>query len=162
MFMCWITITPSVLKSSRASQVLTACNMLCHFLTLGLGLAWAGAQYVFPFDHNVRNAAAKASGKSLQGGSAVQEHTCSPPNPNLAPLLTLLNVVQEPIHFVHTDYTLTSAPERLRMLARPPKQNDTLRRVLGDTSLIPPELAEVMWGWDSYGSSVFLRLCYGS
>jgi len=107
---------PTTLDFYDDVHVLDHYYPICAEVVKGL----TGAQYVFPFDHNVRNAAAKASGKSLQGGSAVQE----------------------PIHFVHTDYTLTSAPERLRMLARPPKQNDTLRRVLGDTSLIPPELAE--------------------
>ncbi len=39
--------------------------------------------------------------------------------------------VQGPIHFVHGDYTLTSAPQRLRDLANPPGVNDTLRSILG-------------------------------
>ena len=36
--------------------------------------------------------------------------------------------VQGPAHMVHGDYTLTSAPQRLRDLAQPPGANDTLRR----------------------------------
>ncbi len=46
--------------------------------------------------------------------------------------------VQGPAHTVHGDYTLTSAPERLRQLSKPPGKNDTLRSIIGDTkSLLP-------------------------
>ncbi len=40
--------------------------------------------------------------------------------------------MQGPAHVVHGDYTLTSAPQRLRDLAKPPGINDTLRTVLAD------------------------------
>jgi len=40
--------------------------------------------------------------------------------------------VQKPIHVAHGDYTLVSAPQRLRDLAKPPGSNDTLRSVLGE------------------------------
>jgi hypothetical protein len=40
--------------------------------------------------------------------------------------------VQNPIHVAHGDYTLASAPQRLRDLAKPPGMNDTLRSVLGN------------------------------
>ena len=38
--------------------------------------------------------------------------------------------MQGPAHLVHGDYTLTSAPQRLRDLARPPTLNDTYRTAL--------------------------------
>ena len=40
--------------------------------------------------------------------------------------------VQGPAHLVHGDYTLTSAPRRLRDLARAPSMNDTYRTVLAE------------------------------
>ena len=64
----------------------------------------------FAFDHNVRSAREKQVGRRIAGGQQVQE----------------------PLQLVHGDYTLTSAPQRLRDLANPPSLNDTLRRVLAD------------------------------
>ncbi len=58
----------------------------------------------YAFDHNVRSAAGKQSGRRISGGQDVQE----------------------PAHVVHGDYTLRSAPERLQQLTRPPSGNDTL------------------------------------
>jgi hypothetical protein len=50
---------------------------------------------------------------------------------------------------VHGDYTLTSAPQRLRDLSKPPTTNDTLRTVLGEgQSLINPEMVERALGND--------------
>lgn len=69
-----------------------------------------GARVVAAFDHNIRSAAGKASKKRIEGGQQVQG----------------------PASVVHGDYTLTSAPQRLRDLAQPPGQNDTLRTVLGE------------------------------
>jgi hypothetical protein len=75
----------------------------------------------FAFDHNVRSASGKQSGKRIAGGQRVQG----------------------PAHLVHGDYTLTSAPQRLRDLARPPEGNDTLRTVLGtERPLIGADRAE--------------------
>ena len=62
----------------------------------------------YAFDHNIRSASGKQSQKRIAGGQPVQE----------------------PIHVVHGDYTLTSAPARLRDLTRPPSGNDTLCSVL--------------------------------
>ena len=62
----------------------------------------------YAFDHNIRSASGKQSQKRIAGGQPVQE----------------------PIHLVHGDYTLTSAPTRLRDLTRPPSGNDTLCSVL--------------------------------
>lgn len=76
---------------------------------------------VFAFDHNVRSAQGKQSRRRIAGGQQVQG----------------------PAHVVHGDYTLTSAPQRLRDLTRPPGGNDTLAAVLGtEQSLIAPTLAE--------------------
>ena len=68
-----------------------------------------GAAVVRAFDHNVRSAAGKESQRRIEGGQTVQG----------------------PAHLVHGDYTLTSAPQRLRDLTKPPGSNDTLRDVLG-------------------------------
>ena len=79
-----------------------------------------GANHVFAFDHNVRSAAGKEARERLQQGQEIQG----------------------PARVVHGDYTLTSAPDRLRQLAEPPRENDTYARVLspGET-LVPPTLA---------------------
>jgi hypothetical protein len=74
-------------------------------MTDALGAASARA-----FDHNVRWAGGKAARKRLEGGQDVQA----------------------PIHLTHGDYTLTSAPARLRQLCRPPSGNDTLKGILGE------------------------------
>lgn len=72
----------------------------------------------FAFDHNVRSAGGGQKQRKVTGGQAVQQ----------------------PVHFVHGDYTLTSAPQRLRDLARPPGTNDTLKSVLGGgESLLSPQ-----------------------
>ena len=74
----------------------------------------------FAFDHNVRSASGKQSRQRIAGGQQVQG----------------------PAHVVHGDYTLTSAPQRVRDLARPPRGNDTLRTVIAaDQSLITPAVA---------------------
>lgn len=73
---------------------------------------------VYPFDHNIRSASGKRAKKRVVGGQQVQE----------------------PLHLVHGDYTLLSAPQRLLDLTRPPGGNDTLASILlnGD-SLISAE-----------------------
>mmetsp|Transcript_36085 Transcript_36085/g.70118 ORF Transcript_36085/g.70118 Transcript_36085/m.70118 type:complete len:408 (-) Transcript_36085:100-1323(-) len=77
-----------------------------------------GASHVYAFDHNVRCAGGNKSGKTLKSGSAVQA----------------------PAHIVHTDYTLTSAPQRLRDLSEAPKINDTWRKIRNTNEpLIPKE-----------------------
>ncbi len=80
-----------------------------------------GAPYVFAFDHNIRSAVGKKSKRRIDGGQQVQG----------------------PAHLVHGDYTLTSAPQRLRELANPPSGNDTLRSVLGEgQSILEPDIVE--------------------
>jgi nitrite reductase/ring-hydroxylating ferredoxin subunit len=80
-----------------------------------------GAVQVFAFDHNVRSARGKKSRTRIAGGQRVQA----------------------PAHMVHGDYTLDSAPQRLRDLGQPPTGNDTLRPFLDeDTSLIPSKTVE--------------------
>ena len=69
-----------------------------------------GAKTVAAFDHNIRSASGKQSKRRIDGGQQVQG----------------------PAHVVHGDYTLTSAPERMRQLALPPGINDTVRPLLGD------------------------------
>ena len=79
------------------------------------------ARHVFAFDHNVRSAAGKKSQRRISRGQQVQG----------------------PGHIVHGDYTLGSAPERLRDLAKPPSQNDTLRSVIAEgESLLEAEMVE--------------------
>lgn len=80
-----------------------------------------GARHAFAFDHNIRWA--EAEQKKHQTGKGQQ--------------------VQRPIALVHGDYTLTSAPQRLRDLANPPRINDTLRPFLADgETVIPGDLVE--------------------
>ncbi len=82
--------------------------------------ASTGAQ-AFAFDHNIRSARGKKSTRRITGGQAVQG----------------------PAKMVHGDYTLYSAPQRLKDLSRPPGVNDTLRSVLPEgQSLITPGMAE--------------------
>jgi len=82
--------------------------------------AATGAQ-AFAFDHNVRSALGKNSKQRLQGGQQVQG----------------------PAKIVHGDYTLVSAPQRLKDLSAPPNLNDTLSTVLAEgESLISQDLVE--------------------
>jgi hypothetical protein len=67
-----------------------------------------GAARVVAFDHNVRSTDGKRGQQRIRGGQAVQG----------------------PARIAHGDYTLTSAPERLRRLAHEPCENDTLRSAL--------------------------------
>jgi len=66
------------------------------------------ASQVIAFDHNIRGVGGKDGRKRIAGGQQIQE----------------------PIHIAHGDYTLVSAPQRLRDLARPARVNDTFRSVL--------------------------------
>ncbi len=75
----------------------------------------------YAFDHNIRSATGKKSKTRISGGQDVQD----------------------PLHLVHGDYTLFSAPQRLRDLTCPPSRNDTLSSILKqDQSLIDPANAE--------------------
>lgn len=80
----------------------------------------------YAFDHNIRSASGKRSQKRITGGQPVQE----------------------PLHLVHGDYTLTSAPKRLRDLTRPPSGNDTLCSVLpaGESLIDPADAEKVLKG----------------
>ncbi|MEE2693848.1 MAG: CmcJ/NvfI family oxidoreductase [Pseudomonadota bacterium] len=80
-----------------------------------------GAKLVTAFDHNIRSAAGKQSKKRIQGGQQVQG----------------------PAHVVHGDYTLASAPQRLRDLAKSPGVNDTFFSFFPDgESLLDAEMVE--------------------
>jgi hypothetical protein len=81
----------------------------------------SGAAHVVAFDHNVRSATGQKSKRRIEGGQQVQG----------------------PAHVVHGDYTLTSAPQRLRDLAAPPKANDTLQSLLAEgETLLDAETVE--------------------
>ena len=87
--------------------------------------AATGAVTVAAFDHNVRSATGKSGKLRIAGGQQVQG----------------------PAHLVHGDYTLTSAPQRLRDLARPPALNDTYRTVLAEgETLLDAEAVEQATG----------------
>jgi len=73
-----------------------------------------GASQVFAFDHNIRSATGKKNRKRITGGQQVQG----------------------PARTVHGDYTLTSGPQRLRDLAKPPSTNDTLRSIFGESAAL--------------------------
>ncbi len=86
--------------------------------------AASGASLVAAFDHNVRSVSGNRSKQQARGGQQVQP----------------------PLHMVHGDYTLTSAPQRLRDLAKPPSQNDTYRSLLssGQSLLDPARVEQVV------------------
>ena len=90
----------------------------------------AGARAVYAFDHNIRSAAGKKSKKMITGGQQVQG----------------------PAHAVHGDYTLTSAPDRLKQLARPPGKNDTIKSLIEEgASLLPPADVEQILNGGRFG-----------
>lgn len=81
----------------------------------------SGASVTVAFDHNVRSASGKAGHHRISGGQQVQG----------------------PAHIVHGDYTLTSAPQRLRDLTKPPSGSDTLAASMKQQGpLIDPDLAK--------------------
>ena len=83
--------------------------------------AATGAAVVAAFDHNIRSASGKSDKRRIAGGQQVQG----------------------PAHVVHGDYTLTSAPQRMRDLARAPTVNDTYRTALAEgETLLDPEAVE--------------------
>ena len=73
-----------------------------------------GARVVAAFDHNIRSVSGSETKRRIEGGQQVQP----------------------PLHMVHGDYTLTSAPQRLRDLAKPPTGNDTFRTALGENETL--------------------------
>ena len=83
-----------------------------------------GAATVVAFDHNVRSTDGKRRKQRIRGGQEVQG----------------------PARMAHGDYTLTSAPERLRRLAQEPCGNDTLRSALapGESLLDPAEVEQAI------------------
>ncbi len=70
----------------------------------------SGAGIVAAFDHNIRSVSGSRSKRRSEGGQ----------------------LVQPPLHMVHGDYTLTSAPQRARDLAKSPTSNDTFAAVLSE------------------------------
>jgi len=78
----------------------------------------------YAFDHNVRSAQGKQSKQRISGGQQVQG----------------------PAKMVHGDYTLVSAPQRLRDLSQPPNANDTFASLLseGQTLVSADEVARVL------------------
>jgi hypothetical protein len=83
-----------------------------------------GAASVVAFDHNVRSTDGKRSKQRIRGGQEVQG----------------------PARITHGDYTLTSAPDRLRRLAQEPCENDTLRSAIapGASLLDPVEVEQAI------------------
>ena len=76
---------------------------------------------VWAFDHNIRSATGQADKRQEKSGQGVQA----------------------PAHIVHGDYTLRSAPERLRQLTQTPNVNDTLKaNARAKEGLIPYDTAE--------------------
>jgi hypothetical protein len=81
-----------------------------------------GAAQVVAFDHNVRSNKPKVG--SLTGG----------------------NKVQGPAGGVHADYSLTSAPKRVRDLSMPLGRNDTLRAVMDEPPIAAHEVDSLLEG----------------
>lgn len=91
-----------------------------------------GAREVFAFDHNIRTSAKK---------SWLNENSNSQPLVNKA-RINGGSEVQTPAMIVHNDYTVTSAPLRIKLLSEAPRVNDVLRKILGETPVIPPTRTE--------------------
>ena len=90
---------------------------------------FTGARYVYAFDHNIRSATGKKKKRMIKGGQQVQG----------------------PAHVVHGDYTLTSAPERIRQLSHPPGKNDTLNRALEkEQRLLSKELVKDLFSGERF------------
>ena len=86
-----------------------------------------GAVKVIAFDHNLR-------------GSAVQSWMNKSDKEEESPKLS--QQYQSPAGIVHGDYTITSAPLRLRMLSQPPKLNDTWASTTNGKPLISQDEVE--------------------
>ena len=82
------------------------------------------ARLVVAFDHNVRSASGKKIKQRIKGGQEIQG----------------------PAHIVHGDYTLTSAPQRLMDLTKPPSINDTVKTLLnkGESLLDSNQVSEII------------------
>lgn len=87
-----------------------------------------GAKEVFAFDHNLRGSAVQ-SWMNKTGGQASASKPLDPQ-------------YLSPAAIVHGDYTVTSAPLRLKMLGQPPKANDTWKKTTGGQPLIHPQRVE--------------------
>ena len=88
---------------------------------------YTGATKVLAFDHNLRGSAVQSW---MNKDSDDKQHQ------------TLSPQYQSPAAIVHGDYTITSAPLRLRMLSQPPKVNDTWKCLTDGNPLIEPEEVE--------------------
>jgi hypothetical protein len=73
------------------------------------------------FDHNIRISSSDV-GPNLKKGDQAK--------------------AQVPLGMVHGDYTKTSGPKRLDDLGKTPKANDVLKRRLGETPLLDPNMVE--------------------
>ena len=86
---------------------------------------------VCAFDHNVRSNDHQTVGEIKPSSHSNEDQ----PTPQ----------VQNPAGIVHADYTLVSAPRRLRDLSKPPKLNDVLRHKLHTQkrqSLLDPKIVQ--------------------
>jgi hypothetical protein len=97
--LCAAPLTSEAIDFLDHAQVVGAYYPQCAALVEAI----VGAK-AYAFDHNVRSATGQQERRQIKGGQAVQG----------------------PAHVVHGDYTLRSAVDRVRQLARPPEGNDTL------------------------------------
>ena len=110
-----------------------------------------GARKVFAYDHNIRQSVKKSwlnadgtESKEIVGRQATGN----------SKVIKGGSEVQAPAAIVHNDFSLTSAPRRLRQLAEAPRLNDTLRKVLGNAPLISAdELTRAIADGDDGGGS---------
>jgi len=93
-----------------------------------------GVTMVRAFDHNIR--LQKQQQQSPPPKPEQQEPSPKSSDP------TKVAKTHEPINLVHGDYTTTSAPRRLELLAQAPKVNDVWRERLGETSLLDPKMVQ--------------------
>jgi hypothetical protein len=97
-----------------------------------------GAYKVFTYDHNIRISTANT--EEVKTPQEIKNG----------------NKVQKPAAVVHNDFTVTSAPLRLRQLTEPPKANDTWSKLTGSAQPLIDD-SEVQQLLERGGKYVFIN-----
>jgi len=102
------------------------------------------AHRVYVFDHNVRSAAVEAWMNKQESSTGASEAAST--EVAKKQLAQSQQTVQSAARVVHNDYTLTSAPLRVRQLSERPRVNDAWNLSGGSDPLIPADEYEELLG----------------